>query len=158
MSSKIWKPRSPCDAEISCDWILVLASSDSLELNLKRFWSSAASAVLTKSRVIRCQHVHWTWCSPLPEFILHCLFIVCYPNRTFYAKYFSSVLSPSMTRSSAVMLSPHQWSMPCSILSHPPIFCFCSPASTTDIMSRNVCCLKFWNHGWTGGSKKGPEY
>ena len=51
MSSKISKPRSPCDAEISCDWILVLASSDSLELNLKRFWSSAASAVLTKSHI-----------------------------------------------------------------------------------------------------------
>ena len=95
---------------------------------------AAASAVLTKSRVIWCQHVHW--CSPLPEFILHCLFIVCYPNQMFNAKCFSSVLSPSMTRSSAVMLSPHQWSMPCPILSHPPIFCFCSPASTPDIISR----------------------
>ena len=46
----------------------------------------------------------------------------------------------------------------CPISSPASTFCFCSPASTTDIILRNVCCLKFCNHGWTGGSKKGPEY
>ena len=43
------------------------------------------------------------------------LSLVGFPNQMFYAKYLSSVLSPSMTRSPAVMLSPHQWSMPCPI-------------------------------------------
>ena len=141
MSSKISKPRSPCDAEISCDWILVLASSDSLELNLKRFWSSAASAVLTKSHL-----------SPDNSLSVH-LSLVGFPNQMLYAKYFSSVLSPSMTRSPAVMLSPHQWSMPCPILS--PTFCFSYQASAPHIIlchwNTHFKHSNFWHHGGKGG-------
>ena len=93
-----------------------------------------------------------------------------FPNQMFYAKYFSSVLSPSMTRSPAVMLSPHQWSMPCPILS-PTTFCFCSQVSAPHIISchgnKYFMHLNFWHHGGKGGGsdkmgrggghEKGPQ-
>ena len=81
------------------------------------------------------------------------LSLVGFPNQMFYAKYFSSVLSPSMTRSPAVMLSPHQWSMPCPILS--PTFCFSYQASAPHIIlchwNTHFKHSNFWHHGGKGG-------